>query len=191
MQIDPTRRSRVTCCRRPNHRTTVQQTTHYFYRMENSTNQTNVCQVSVAIAEQPIVIVAVVGSIIVNLAAIFLSLILIYLLFRFTATFHRNTRLLLANLSLSLILMSTGSTVRGVFYLTRVTGNPPECPFLEKYSTCSSLQNPRTCGIISLQLSLVSVAIERAWATVKYKKYEDMLNPVPVLLGILVQVRIQ
>ncbi len=110
----------------------------------SSTTMEKLCDVSVHMAENvPLAAFAIVNTIVCLLLMFFgLSFILLLLLYG-GAIFHRNTRILLLNMSISQIVMCFGAFGHNVQFFIMTKFGDPTCPFVIPVTRCWWFRVPR------------------------------------------------
>lgn len=125
----------------------------------------------------------------VSLVAVMLNCLLLLALIRHKAL-HFNLRFLLINTSISISFQRLLASVWSLEFLVKsslfATQDP--CRLVMSTFDCWLRRVPSNWFNYSILLSMMAIAVERGYATVKFKSYEKMKSAIPCLILITIKV---
>lgn len=150
--------------------------------MENSTNVQNqsaatsadegLCQVARTILDTPGFSALLITEIASGVAATLLNALLLVVVWR-VSVFHRNLRLLLLHLSLSLLWYSAAYVVKAGSLLPRTFGAGDPCDMKMRMFDCRVFEIPNAVPVQTAVYTQLAISLERLYSTVRYKRYSD------------------
>lgn len=149
----------------------------------NSSAETLSCEISKQISSTITLWVLLFVEVKLTLSSIFMNTVLLVLIAR-KSTLHLNLRILLIQLSFCLIWSSSGFLMRALYNLILMGTNP--CRLVINSFTCKLEELTMAVPVTLVNYSLVIIGIERFYATLRFRTYENNKSILPSLFLMIV-----
>lgn len=136
---------------------------------------------SVAIFSNKLFQLGVATNSIISLLSIIANILLLLCFFRLSVS-HKNIRILSCNFSGACVIASGFFLYRGILFWSNLS---QPCNLHVSLSSCTFMSAPGNIAIFSLIGSMIGIAIERTWATLRHANYRNNSYSFSLVMSIL------